>query len=83
MRFLCSGASQWSFQSWGHLGVVRMRRARSVMGKASVEAQFLSMVPGSRSGPVAFVVSIALRSRSVQRVRRRVKVAMVGVVSFG
>ena len=55
-----------------------------VIGSASVEAQFLRMVPGSKSGPVAFVVSIALRSRCVQRVRRSVKVVMVVcALSFG
>ena len=54
-----------------------------MIGRASVAAQFLSMVPGSKSGPVAFVVSIALRSRSVQRVRKRVKVGMVGAALLG
>ena len=65
----------------GHLGVERILRARRVMGRASERAQCFRIMPGRRSGPVAFVASMEVRRRRVQRVRRRVKFDMVGVVS--
>ena len=77
------GVIQWSFQGVGHFGVVRMERARMVIGRASECAQFLSMCPGRRSGPVAFVTSMEERSLRVQRVRRSVKVVIVGQVADG
>ena len=65
----------------GHLGVERILRARRVIGRASERAQCLRIMPGRRSGPVAFVASMEVRRRRVQRVRRREKFDMVGVVS--
>ena len=70
---MCSGVSQWSFQRDGHFGVVKILRASMVTGRARVDAQCLSMWPGSKSGPVALVASIEERSFRVQRVRRSVK----------
>ena len=67
----------------GHLGVERILRARRVMGRASERAQCFRIMPGRRSGPVAFVTSMEERSLRVQRVRRSVKVVMVGEVSDG
>ena len=63
------------------MGVESTSRASSVMGSASVLAQFRRMVPGSKSGPVALVVSIAFSSRCVHLVRRSVNVGIAGCVS--
>ena len=79
--FLWSGVSQCSFQEVGQIPWLRMERASKVSGRASVFAQFLSRVAGSKSGPVAFEVSSEVRSRRVCRVRRSMKllVVLVGV----
>ena len=68
----------------GQVPCERMERASRVSGRASVLEQCLSRVAGSRSGPVALVVSSELRSRRVCRVRRSTKllVSVGGALSF-
>lgn len=56
-----------------------MERASKVSGSASALAHFLSKVAGSRSGPVAFVVSSELSSRRDCLVRRSVKLLVASV----
>ena len=67
---LNKGTTQCMLQEDGQTPVSRMIRAIRMMAWAKGRAHFFNMIPGIRSGPVAFRVSMAFNHFTAQRSRR-------------